>query len=261
MLDSAMSSQDDPVQVYKELSDWYERRGEPPMRDRFLVLAADAALRAGQVEEADKLRLRLLKLNPHHLLKPYTSFTQAAQAPDIQTYLRDLRLNYPPEVALVLLNSLRSATNLTREVPLLQPREDDESTVALGEAAEPLRVYADAPDHDAPETQALPQELLQPARRLAPNPPRAPAAAQPPRAPAVAQPLPRPLPAPPLKKKAVPMTRTEPRPATARAYRPAPEPKTSSGGWFAMILFILVFLTGLVLAGYLVARPFLSRAG
>ena len=39
-----MPTLDDPVLVYKELSDQYDRRGEPPMRDRFLVLAADAAL-------------------------------------------------------------------------------------------------------------------------------------------------------------------------------------------------------------------------
>src|SRR4051794_27778283 len=117
----AMPTPDDPVQVYKELSEWYDRRSEPPMRDRFLVLAADAALRAGRHEDAERLRIRLLKLNPHHMLKPYASFNQAVQAPDVQTYIRDLRLNYPPEVALVLLNSLRTTGPRAEE-----PRHDSD---------------------------------------------------------------------------------------------------------------------------------------
>ena len=59
----------------------------------------DAALRAGHTAEAELLRQRLLRLNPHHLLKPYASFAEAAGHPDIQSYIEELRLKYPVEVA------------------------------------------------------------------------------------------------------------------------------------------------------------------
>ena len=167
-----MPSQDDPVAVYKELADWYEGRREPPMRDRFLVLAADAAQRSGRVEDAERLRFRLLKLNPHHLLKPYTSFTQALQAPDVQTYIRDLRLNYPPEVALVLLNSLRTTGMKLDDAPAAhQPHDEDDATVTLGETSEPLKVYPDRHETDAPETAALPRHLFEALPRPAPSAP------------------------------------------------------------------------------------------
>ena len=38
-----MASPDNLVLIYKELADRHERQGQPQMRDRFLVLAADAA--------------------------------------------------------------------------------------------------------------------------------------------------------------------------------------------------------------------------
>src|SRR5438067_3723575 len=100
-----MSSQANILQVYKDLAECYERRGQAQMRDRFLVLAADAALAGGQADEADRLRLRLLQANPHHMLKPYASFDQAREAPDVETYVRNLRLNYPLEVAEDLLRA------------------------------------------------------------------------------------------------------------------------------------------------------------
>ena len=83
-----MDPRDNLLRIYKELADWYERQRQPQMRDRFLVLAADAALLAGKADEAEKVRLRLLKVNPHHMLKPYTSFAQALKAPDVLTYVQ-----------------------------------------------------------------------------------------------------------------------------------------------------------------------------
>ena len=38
-----------------ELADCYDNQGLPQLRDRFLVLAADAAQTAGQPEEAERL--------------------------------------------------------------------------------------------------------------------------------------------------------------------------------------------------------------
>ena len=59
-----MASPDNLVVIYKELADRHERQGQPQMRDRYLVLAADAAVSAGRAAEADLLLTRLLRANP-----------------------------------------------------------------------------------------------------------------------------------------------------------------------------------------------------
>jgi hypothetical protein len=254
-----MTTQDDPVQVYKELSDWYDRRSEPPMRDRFLVLAADAALRNGRTDEAERLRIRLLKLSPYHLLKPYSSFTQAMQAPDVQTYIRDLRLNYPPEVALVLLNSLRTSgpkTDDTIPPPTPDASHDSEDvTVNLGdEPAEPLKVFSER-HTDVTETAALPAEFAEIARRAAP-PPSQPKTAPP--APRSAPPKSEPRqPPPPPKKKVVATPLPDMVPTvTATPIRPR-EPEAVGRGWFALGLCVLMGMAGFGFAVYIFARPFL----
>lgn len=147
------------LRVYKELADWYERQGQPSMRDRFLVLAADAALTAGLAEEAERLRQRLLQTNPHHLLKPYTSFAQAIRAPDVQTYVRNLRLNYHLGTAENLLRSLRAES-------LLKSLQEPEEPRA---PAEPLS----AKQSSAPRAQpaARPAMPTQPPRPAPPVPP------------------------------------------------------------------------------------------
>jgi hypothetical protein len=86
-------------QAYEQLAERFEREQEPRQRDNLLVLAADAALTAGQPEEAERLRRRLLELNPHHLLRPFASFADALQSPDIKDLVADLRRQYPPEYA------------------------------------------------------------------------------------------------------------------------------------------------------------------
>src|SRR4051794_25059526 len=102
-----MISRNELAPVYTEIADAYERRGQGQMRDRFLVLAADAALSAGQPAEADRLRRRLLSASPHHLLKPYPTFAQAIEAPDFLAYVQDLRKHYAPQTAGGLLATLK----------------------------------------------------------------------------------------------------------------------------------------------------------
>jgi hypothetical protein len=77
------------------------------MRDRFLLLGATALLTSGQREEAEKLRLRLLELNPSHLLKPFASLADALKSRDILDYIDGLRRSYPPQTAEQLLESLK----------------------------------------------------------------------------------------------------------------------------------------------------------
>src|SRR5262249_38631798 len=95
------------IRVFTELATLCDRQGQPQVHDRYLVLAADAALGAGRPEEAERLRQRLLQRNPHHLLKPYASFAEAMGAPDVQSYGGALRRSHPFEAAEQLLQTLR----------------------------------------------------------------------------------------------------------------------------------------------------------
>ncbi|HKB42386.1 MAG TPA: hypothetical protein VKD72_38525, partial [Gemmataceae bacterium] len=90
-----MSAATQSLRVYQDLADWYERQAQPQLRDRFLLLAADAALSSGDADEAERLRQHLLQLSPHHMLKPFASFAQALRSPDVQGYLGDMRDKYP----------------------------------------------------------------------------------------------------------------------------------------------------------------------
>jgi hypothetical protein len=87
------------LRIYEELADRFARGKEARFRDQCLVLAADAALAANQQPEADRLRQRLLQVNPHHLLRPFASMAEAVQAPDVEEYIADLRRQWPPEFA------------------------------------------------------------------------------------------------------------------------------------------------------------------
>ncbi len=136
------------LQVYKDLADHYERTGPPAMRDRFLVLAADAARSAGMDDEAERLRQHLLQLNPHHLLRPFRTFAQAMETPDVQTYVRDLRHSYPASRAESLLRDLRSGAPARLEgqaPPVVQPVypvRDQGAPAATPAARPPARAEA-----------------------------------------------------------------------------------------------------------------------
>ena len=113
-------------QVYQELADLEEKRGAQQLRDRFLILAADAALTAGRHDEAEELRARLLEANPHHLLRPYRTFTEALRSAEVHSYVADLRSSYPPDEAERLLASLGGKAppaepDLSPETPLEPP--------------------------------------------------------------------------------------------------------------------------------------------
>ena len=113
-----MASADRSIRVYQELATHYNARGEAQVRDRFLVLAADAATAAGRGEEAERLRNRLLELNPHHMLRPYSSWSQALQSQDVKSYVEGLRRTYPPSSAENLLESVRGmAEEAPRPLP------------------------------------------------------------------------------------------------------------------------------------------------
>ncbi len=93
------------VAIYVALADHHEKTGEAALRDRYLVLAADAALTAGRPVEAERLRQRLLRNSRSHLLGPFQSFVHAQSTPDVQLLLGELRRSCPPKEARRLLDA------------------------------------------------------------------------------------------------------------------------------------------------------------
>ena len=93
------------LQVYEDLSNWYDRQGQAKLRDWFLVLAADTATSIGENERCERLRKRLLHVNPHHVLKPFATFKDALKSPQVRQYVADLKKRYPLETAEQLLKA------------------------------------------------------------------------------------------------------------------------------------------------------------
>jgi hypothetical protein len=240
-----METANDSLIVYRELADHYERLGQVSMRDRFLMLAADAALEADQPAEAERLRQRLLATSRHHMLRPYPSFVEARRAPDVDTYLRDLKANYPLSDARTLLETLRAGQmavehGSTRPIPPTAPLIDVNSTPRR---QEPPKIIPFGEEESAP---------------AGPERPRA-------------QPPPRPgrVPVPPVAGRlpvALPVARSVDPPAapapgaadaTAPLARPAQRKQGLSGNWLSAALVVLIITTGLALAAFTFARPFL----
>jgi hypothetical protein len=249
------------LQVYKELADWYERQGQAAMRDRFLILAAEAAFSAGKSDEAERLRQRLLQGNPHHMLKPFSSFAQALQSTNIQIYIHDLQANYPAETAEGLLRNLRSGVpppptaapmgastlgELPQTAPLIEIH--DEPTLPLSPPAEPLKVYplGNAPAPTRPSVPpAKPTNLNRPSQRKPAPPPDRPSQLN----------TPSPRSQPTLPRSTRPLAAPDPVPPPP----PPSEPAASAGAWLALLLFGMTVTAGVALAFYTFARPFLPR--
>jgi hypothetical protein len=256
-----MASGNHALALYQDLADWYEQRGQAQMRDRFLVLAADAALSASRPEEAERLRVRLLQQNPHHLLKPYASFVEALQAPDVQSYVSDLRRSYSPDAARHLLESLRANPSLPNPPPApirqtaLHPRPPEPAK----EPPEVLKFYRVQEEIEEVVPEPVAQRQVPVSRPLPkplanPPPPSRPATApvhSP--APAPARKPPRPHPVPPAVSEPLPpVTRTA-------ILSEKDEQDLATGFWVSSALMVLLFLAGLGLAIYTFARPFLPE--
>jgi hypothetical protein len=238
----------DSVQIYQELAVTHDQQGQAQVRDRFLVLAADAALAAGRTEEAESLRARLLQLNPHHLLKPFTSLRQALESPDVKTYVEGLRRTYPPADAEQSLQKLRKDS-----APPVSPAVDRTVTTLP-------RSGPSSPEWE--EAKRTPTKAEAAPRAPSPPPPPRPAPVPPP-------PVPPPPPTPVIEEP-IPFV-PEPPPRNARVYpvaeaamQPASEPAedhadgaAGAGDWFAAALFYLVLLAAIALGAYTLLHPFL----
>jgi hypothetical protein len=244
-----MHSYDKILQVYVDLAQMYQQQNDAGMREVFLMLAADAALRAGRPGQAEQLRQELLRQNPYHALKPFPTFVEATQHPDIENYLDDLRLKYPVEVAQDMLESVIPATlsppaSTTPGTDPPQPRGTLSPTLppqpnpAAVDPEKPLKVYRES--YEVDETQpppTLPPQPRQPKPAAQPKPPmprQPPRAAPPGRVPAPPAGRPRPVPprpAPPPVALAPPATKPKPEPE---------EEQPTNGAWVGTLLYLLV---------------------
>jgi hypothetical protein len=227
-----MPTADQTVRTYRDLAEDYGRQGQAQMRDRFLVLAADAALAAGQDDEAERLRGRLLQHNPHHLLKPYSSFAEAMKSRDVQNYVGALRRNHPYDKVEGLLQGLRKASDARSPIRQNPPETREDLKVFRGvEAAnEPKATPSSSP---APARSAVPGQQSLPS-----SPPRP--GETPDILPAARQPYPS------LDKLRALVSVSEDR-------------DEGRGAWVGSLLFVLVLVMGILLAVYTLIRPFLPK--
>jgi hypothetical protein len=276
-------------QLYSDLADGYAERGQPQFRDRFLVLASAVALAEGDAAAAERYRQRLLAANPHHLLKPYSSFARAMQTPDVQTYVNDLRHNYPAEVAKGLLRSFQEFKEPEdREIPVTAPliRLDDGPDLLMDDENEPLKIFSfrDDPASGVPPT--LPPNRFpasppaaQPVRTIPPTlyevdpPPMLPPPPPPrPVRPAASKPAPAPVSQPaqsprverrpppvPVSQPAPPRRVERQAPPAPIASPPPPEDEAeTSGAWLAALLFGLSATAAAAIAFYVLVYPFVA---
>jgi hypothetical protein len=231
-----MPPQEQTAQSYHSLAQAFADAGDQSMRDRLLLLAADAYLTAGRADQAEAIRQQLLKNNPHHALKPHRSLAEALKAADVRNYVDGLRRHYPPEQLSRLAESVKKAK--PQAVGLKgATRAGQDQTVSDGGALLPPVVLQSPP----------------PLPKAKPNPSAATAS---PSLPKDAAPVQIIGGESSLRSSDVyamlPPTASVSRRTVASPDRFAEHP----GGWFALVLFWLVLLGGLSLAAYVLFGPF-----
>lgn len=119
---------DEALATYLSLTEQMDREsgtGAKGLRDQFLVLAMDAAKSAGRAEMAGSLWQRLASVSPGHPVTRYRDFATAFQSAEALTVIRELKLEFPPEMAKERLEKLRGAVPKTS--PLSRPFKPPET--------------------------------------------------------------------------------------------------------------------------------------
>jgi hypothetical protein len=278
-----MSASEQSIRTFQELANWYGQNGQAQMRDRFLVLAADALLSAGRSEEAEQLRSRLLKVNPHHLLKPFASFAEAMKSSDVKNYVEGLRRTYSPEKVAQLQESLRNQPEGWAKPPAspapgdagLDPDGSRPGKGGTGPSGEGLKVYRLQDEKEAEPPRTVPlgpaakgglRPTVSPVQRpTGAAPANRPVAPTPGSRPVSTSPASRPAPsaAPPVQTgSASPLWSQTPAPSPWRMEPAEAElPEPTAGSWVATWLFCLLLLSGLALAGFTLGMPYLPFLG
>jgi hypothetical protein len=229
------------VDIYQQLADVYHHQGKFPERDRFLVLAMDAAHASGQGPRSEQIRAQLLEMNPHHLIKPYASSQEALQSPNFANYLGQLRKNFTPAKAQALLQDVGKAA--PRKATMLAPE-------ASFPTADPVSDQQRPPKWSTVDVPSPPPTPRMPIFTYTKEPPPV----QKPRQP-VADPLAH-IPPP-----AENTFRLAPQPVTTATLnqparqRPVEAVYSSSGAAIGNFLFVAVLAAGLATLGYIFVWP------
>jgi hypothetical protein len=231
-----MPSSDHMLLVYRDLADWHERQGLDELRDRFLVLAAATAQAVAEADEAERLFQRLLASNPHHVLRKFASFADAMRATEVQSYVEELRQEYPLHAVEDLHASVREAAapaprpiwTQTRTLPPTAP------VIDLDRSPEPLKVFRDEDTSPPPKPRKSTLPTARPSRILAAS-----AAARP--ATVVVKPY------------AAQQPQVPPR---SRPAAVEPDTDEEPRGWVALGLFIIVLAAAMFLGVVTLIQPF-----
>jgi hypothetical protein len=242
------------TELYQQIADAYHGQGKYQERDRFLVLAVDAAHTAGQNTLAERLRARLLELNPNHLIKPYPSVPAALQAQNFVTYLSQLRKNYPISKAQSLLNEL-AATQKQRPKRTMLAESSFPSAEPIDDRQQPAWSQMDVTLRTKVTESPVSRRMVDPELIPFEPPPLTPTIPMQPYndplanvPPPVSRPAPLPFSVEP------PQRRPEIVPAPPRVNSSIVE--SASGVWIGNLLFVVLFLASLVLLGYVFVLPF-----
>lgn len=247
-----MATTCDVIELYQGIAEEFHRLEVPQKRDRFLLLAADAAYGRGDRQEAERLRRLILNRNPNHLLKPYATFEEALRSADIQTYLQQLRLRYPAESAMQLWIQLKRTgpTTVAASFPGMPQLSAPLPSFVNGQT-DAARVAGNGPLNNVGDFRASKEHAMNDAQPGRPT--TNPQSWQTPSPPGHASSGPgtfglRPEPAPPLRPPATP--------SFAPATSPSAAEEPVAGAWVGGMLCVVAVLAALALLVYVFAAPF-----
>jgi hypothetical protein len=107
--------------AYAILSDLSRKKGQYLGRDKFLILTAAAACRAGWPDVANRCYVLVLANNPLHLLGNYDQFTDALRSSDFEPFLKQLERFCGYEKAEHLLSELEIEPVVPKEASRMNP--------------------------------------------------------------------------------------------------------------------------------------------
>ena len=85
--------------IFLHLSQAYQRRQQPLVRARMLVLAGAIASELQLETIAEYCRSEILSLNPNHMVRRWSSIALALRDDEFQAFLKQMRRRFPSEKA------------------------------------------------------------------------------------------------------------------------------------------------------------------
>jgi hypothetical protein len=95
--------------LYLQLATASAQQGQRSAESRFLLLAAAAADEAGLLSVAEGCRERIVRMNPDHTLRRFSTVREALTYPEFASYVRELGEAYPAAKGDYLLERYRAA--------------------------------------------------------------------------------------------------------------------------------------------------------